>query len=137
MVVGITYLMTSVTLALVALCIRSSGDEATSDIDTFRYGVGWAKAMLFIAPFPVGIFAILFILAFGLAGCRICRSPDLHFRVPAIWLQIYKEFLHPRYGCRFNHQSSLDDQKYQLRLHPKSSATSRRKGRECSCALRR
>ena len=75
MLVGITYLMTSVTLALITLCIRSSDDQAMSDVDTFRYGVGWAKAMLFIAPLPVGVFAILFILA---------RPEPLDWRVAAV-----------------------------------------------------
>jgi hypothetical protein len=58
MVVGLTYLMTSLTLALIALYIRSSNDGGAGDADTFRYGPGWGKVMLIVAPLPVTVFAI-------------------------------------------------------------------------------
>lgn len=59
MVVGLTYLMTSLTLALIALYVRSSDDGTVGDADTFRYGPRWGKLMLIVAALPVTAFAVV------------------------------------------------------------------------------
>jgi hypothetical protein len=63
MVVGLTYLIASLTLALITLYVRSSNDEAAGDPDTFRYGRRWGKVMLIVAALPVTVSAVIFALS--------------------------------------------------------------------------